>query len=128
MQDQPQPLPIALSDFGQRWYNSRDEITVSKVSMVDKKDIPVNALTNPVELKALQDDANRKLIYDDTLYDLNAWYTDSIDVVFNMIPELLSGEPFNATIQKDNRLRGIAVILLALGLISLLVEALMSDI
>lgn len=102
---------------------------VDKIAYVDTKDLPVNALTNSIELKTLQDKANQNIKYDDKIYNFSEWYKDGVDVMFNMIPELLyNDQPIGVTIQKGNRLRGIAVILITLGLISLIVEAMMSDV
>jgi hypothetical protein len=125
----PSPLPNALSDYNKIWYRNQDEIPVPKVSYLQKPDVPVNALTETQTLKRMQDMANQERVaYVQSYPTYMELFEDATDVFMNMMPDVLSQrEPFGVAVQKNNRMRGIAVILISLGLLAIMVEILLSD-
>ena len=124
----PSPLPTALSDFNKIWYMNQDKIPVTKVSYLEKPDMPVNALSQN-DIKTMQDIANKERIaYVQSYPSYMELFEDATDVFMNMMPDVLSQrEPFGVALQKGNRMRGIAVILISLGLTAIMVEILLSD-
>lgn len=108
---------------------NQDEIPVTKVSYLEKPDASINALTPPQTLQRMQDLANQeRRVYVQSYPTYMELFEDATDVFMNMMPDVLSQkEPFGVALQKGNRMRGIAVILITLGLLAITVEILLSD-
>ena len=129
MQTTPPPLPNAMSEYSKIWYLNQSPIPVTRVSYLDGNVDTVNALTTTTDVKRMQDMANtQRRTYIQAYPTTMELFDDATDVFMNMVPDVLaSREPLNTSIQKGNRMRGIAVILVTLGLLAIVVEILMSD-
>jgi hypothetical protein len=125
----PPPLPTAMSDYSKIWYINQDQIPVTKVSYLDGNVDAINALTETTDVKRMQDMANAQRRTRIQAYPTGVeLFEDATDVFMNMVPDVLSSrEPWNTSVRKGNRMRGIAVILISLGLLAILVEVLLSD-
>jgi len=125
----PPPLPTAMSDYSKIWYINQDQIPVTKVSYLDGNVDAINALTETTDVKRMQDMANAQRRTRIQAYPSGVeLFEDATDVFMNMVPDVLSSrEPWNTSVRKGNRMRGIAVILISLGLLAILVEVLLSD-
>jgi len=128
-QMQTPPLPTAMSEYSQIWYLNQGQIPVTKVSYLDGSIDSVNALTTTTDVKRMQDMANtQRRTYIQAYPSTMELFEDATDVFNNMIPDVLaSREPLSTSIQKGNRMRGIAVIMVTLGLLAIVVEILLSD-
>jgi hypothetical protein len=125
----PPPLPTAMSDYSKIWYINQDQIPVTRVSYLDGNVDAINALTETTDVKRMQDMANAQRRTRIQAYPSGVeLFEDATDVFMNMVPDVLSSrEPWNTSVRKGNRMRGIAVILISLGLLAILVEVLLSD-
>ena len=125
----PPPLPTALSEYSKIWYLNQQGIPVTKVSYLDKEADTVNALTPTDDLKRMQDIANaQQSAYVQKYPTTMELFEDATDVFMNMLPDVLSSrESFGTSLHRGNRMRGLAVILVALGLLAILVEILLAD-
>jgi hypothetical protein len=125
----PPPLPTAMSDYSKIWYLNKGEIPVTRVSYLDGTVEPVNALTSTPDVKRMQEMANvQRSTYIQAYPSTMELFEDATDVFMNMIPDVLaSRESFGTSLSKGNRMRGVAVILITLGLVAIAVEILLSD-
>jgi hypothetical protein len=122
-------LPLSMSNYGEIWYRNSDEIPVAAVEYTDGTQQKVNAITEPPELKQMQDAANamlQKEQYKTSALSLHQVLEDTSDVMMNLVPELLYSQE-KGVLKKGNRLRGIAIILIGLALIGILLDILLSD-
>lgn len=126
----PPPLPTAMSEYSKIWYLNQGQIPVTKVSYLDTGNVDtINALTSTTDVKRMQDMANtQRQTYIQAYPSAVELFEDATDVFMNMLPDILTNrEPLNSSIQRGNRMRGLAVILITLGLLAILVEILLSD-